>query len=156
MEFNSAYDKLTFEYDAFSDERGVLTIAGNTEGKCLPFEVQRVFWIHGVPASCQRGMHAHRTCWEALSAVSGSFKVRVSNGMEPPVTFLLDNPQKGLLIPPMVWCELFDFSADAVCLCLASGHYDQTGYISNYEDFLHEVSQLQKPGTRHGNKHHTL
>lgn len=142
MEFNSAYDKLSFEYDTFGDERGVLTIAGNAEGVRLPFDVQRVFWIHGVPAYGRRGMHAHRTCWEALSAVSGSFKVKVSNGIETPVTFLLDKPRKGLLIPPMVWCELFDFSADAVCLCLASGCYDPSGYISNYDDFLCETAKL--------------
>lgn len=139
MTLNSAYDNLSFNFDAFRDERGTLTIASITGDSHLPFSVQRVFWITDVPGAGRRGMHAHHSCWEALVAVKGSFKVKVTDGKNVPRTFVLDTPQKGLLIPPMMWCELFDFSDDAVCLCLASGDYDKQGYISNYQDFLLQV-----------------
>ena len=84
-------------------------------------------------------MHAHKYCWEALVAVHGTFKVKVDFGNGRIETFAMDTPDKGLLIPPFVWCQLFDFTDDAVCLCLASGNYDKEGYISDYDTFLKEV-----------------
>ena len=44
------------------------------------------------------------------------------------------SPDKGLLIPPMVWCELSDFAPGTVCLCLASGDYDKEGYLGSLEE----------------------
>lgn len=130
---------LYFEFEAHADERGVLTVAQAVDDAYLPFTVERIFWITQVPADESRGMHAHRTCWEALVAASGSFKVKIDDGIHPPVVYQLDCPQKGILIPPMVWCELYDFTPSTVCLCLASGKYDKEGYLSNYADFLQAV-----------------
>lgn len=56
----------------------------------------------------------------------------------------LDNPAEGLVIPPMVWCRLYHFSADFVGLCLASQSYSQEGYINNYDDFLRETESYRK------------
>ena len=36
----------------------------------------------------------------------------------------------------MVWCELFDFTPGAVCLCMASGGYDKDGYLETREEWL--------------------
>lgn len=141
MRQNTNIDNLIFKFDTFSDERGELTVAQGGGENALPFSPQRVFWITNVPANGERGKHAHRTCWEALVAVKGSFVVKVDNGRDPVRTFTLDNPQTGLLIPPLVWCELSAFSSDAVCLCMASGIFDQEGYVSNYNDFLKAVSR---------------
>jgi len=131
-----SYENLTFKFDTFHDVRGELTVAQPCGRHGLPFNVGRVFWISNVPPGEERGKHAHRTCWEVLVAVRGSFSVRVDNGRDTAREFTLDNGQTGLLIPPMVWCELFSFSPDAVCLCLASGCYDEKGYISDYDAFL--------------------
>ena len=48
----------------------------------------------------------------------------------------MDNPLKGLYIPPGYWRVLRNFSPDAVCLVLASEEYDENDYIRNYQDFL--------------------
>lgn len=140
----TTYDNLLFTFDTFRDSRGELTIAQVNEGHSLPFPVGRVFWITNTPAGCKRGMHAHKTCWEALVAVNGSFRVKVDDGENEERVFTLNTPQQGLLIPPMVWCELFDFTADAVCLCMASGGYDKEGYISDYAEFLGQCSQEEE------------
>jgi len=134
------YNDLIFKFDTFRDGRGELTVAQSCGRHGLPFNVGRVFWISNVPAGEERGKHAHRTCWEALVAVKGSFSVKVDNGRDTARVFALDNGQTALLIPPMVWCELSSFSPDAICLCLASGCYDENGYISDYDEFLEAVA----------------
>ena len=134
-ENTSPYDNLLLRLPSFPDGRGLLTLCTLGQGGGLPFDVQRLFWITNVPPGAQRGSHSHRTCWELLVAVSGSFRVKVDNGSLPPVTFTLSSETEGLLIPPLYWCELSAFTADAVCLCLASGNYDREGYINDYETF---------------------
>ena len=72
-------------------------------------------------------------------SVHGQFKVRIDDGKGLSLVVVLDKPDVCLIIPPMVWCELYDFKDEAVCLCLASDEYDQEGYISNYNEFLKSV-----------------
>ena len=47
----------------------------------------------------------------------------------------LDAFNKGILIPPMVWHEMHDFSPDCVLLVLADAHYDEGDYIRDYTTF---------------------
>jgi UDP-2-acetamido-3-amino-2,3-dideoxy-glucuronate N-acetyltransferase len=51
----------------------------------------------------------------------------------------LDDPARGVYVPPMVWTDLHNFSADAVVLCLASLPYDEADYIRDREAFLAEL-----------------
>lgn len=135
MQNQSPYSPLDLIFDTFTDERGTLTICLSKNQEKLPFQIGRVFWITDVPKHAVRGCHAHRKCYEALVAVHGSFKVRLDDGMHQAQEVVLDQKDKGLLIPPMLWCEIYDFSDDAVCLCIASGDYDKEGYVNNYEEF---------------------
>ena len=50
-------------------------------------------------------------------------------------TFIMDNPNKGIYIAPSVWCNLSNFSSDAVCVVLASHEYNPDGYINDYKEF---------------------
>lgn len=114
----------------FTDERGALTLWQTASAQqALPFSVERVFWITGVPLGQERAGHAHRTCAEALVAVAGSFSAELidSQGRR---TYHLSSPDEALLIPPMVWARLYDFSPGTVCLCLASEPYKPEGYIN--------------------------
>lgn len=106
----------------------------------FPFEIKRVFWIHGVPSGEVRGEHAHHTCAEVLIPVSGSFTAHVTDGGHT-ADFVMDNRAEGLYIPPMAWCSFSDFSADCVCLCLASHPYDKEGYINSLEDFIEAATK---------------
>lgn len=128
---------LRIDFPQFKDDRGFLCVAENGQEK-FPMEMGRVFWISGVPADGSRGEHAHRTCSEIIVPICGSFEVELTDGIHN-VTVRMNNPAQGLLIAPMVWCRLFNFSADAVCLCLASGKYDAEGYINHFEEFIKET-----------------
>lgn len=117
------------------DPRGNLTFAEELGN--VPFEVKRVYWTYDVPGGESRGGHAHRQLMQLLVALSGSFTVTLDDG-EKKEAFHLNHPWQGLLIDTMVWRTLEDFSSGAVCLVLASEHYDEADYIRDYEEFLKE------------------
>ncbi len=133
-------DCTTINLPTFSDSRGSLTLMDSaTASKILPFIPKRWFWIHNVNTTAQRGQHAHRTCWECVLAISGQFKLTLHDGNEQK-TFTMNSPSQGIIIPPMVWCKLWDFEPGTVCLTMASEDYDTAGYINDFETFLNETS----------------
>lgn len=119
--------------NTFTDERGSLTVVES--GKDIPFEVKRAYWIYGVPEGKERGKHANRITYQYLVAVKGCVKVALES-KDAKQTYVLDSPDKGLLIPPLTWNELLYFSADAVLLVLSSQPYRPDMYINSYEEFL--------------------
>ena len=48
---------------------------------------------------------------------------------------------QGLFIPAMVFLDIRDIDPEAVCLVLASTHYDMSRSIRSYEAFLEAVAQ---------------
>ena len=125
----------TVKVHSITDERGVLCFSDNNE---LPFPVQRVFWISGVPENEIRGGHAHKVCAEILFPIAGEFDVYVDDGKSS-VWCHLNNRDEGLYIGPNVWCSVENFSPDAVCMVLASHLYQKEGYINDYEEFKQYV-----------------
>ncbi len=119
-----------------SDPRGTLSFA--TGGRELPFAVERVFWIYGVPPGQSRGGHAHRTCSEAVFAVAGAVTARVDDGRRS-ASVRLCNPAQGLLVGAGAWCDLTDFEPGTVLAVAASEPYDAGGYIHSYEAFKREA-----------------
>ncbi len=112
--------------------RGALTVT--EQGRDVPFDIRRAYWIYDVPSGESRGGHAHKELRQLLVAISGSFRVVLDNGKERR-EIMLNHPWQGLLIVPGVWRTLEDFSSGAVCLCLASEHYDEKEYIRDYAEF---------------------
>ena len=127
------------ELARFGGPRGELTAI--EIGRDVPFPIRRIFYISGVPAGATRGGHAHRSCEELLVAVGGSFKVDLDDG-EARRSFELDRRDRGLYVPPMVWGELRDFSADAVCLVLASESYEESDYLRDRDAFVGAARSL--------------
>ena len=68
----------------------------------------------------------------------GSVSVVADDGIERE-EFLLDSPNVGVYLPPMVWGIRHKYSADAVLLVFASDHYDPGDYIRDYQEFLELV-----------------
>lgn len=133
-------DCAIIDLPTFTDQRGCLTLVDNNAvTQLLPFKPARIFWIYGTTPSTVRGQHAHRSCWEMVCAVSGSFRLTLNDGREEK-TFMLDSPCKGVIIPPMVWCRLYDFAPSTACLALASDDYDAEGYINDFEQFKNDTS----------------
>jgi UDP-2-acetamido-3-amino-2,3-dideoxy-glucuronate N-acetyltransferase len=104
------------------------------------FNVQRIFYVYDVPSFQIRGEHAHKSCYQLLIAVKGSLTVQLDDGSSR-VEVKLNSPQRGLLIPPMVWGVQFEFSPDAVLCVLASQPYDPMDYIRSYAEFQSIKSQ---------------
>jgi hypothetical protein len=116
-----------------ADGRGILCFA---EGDCqVPFPIERVYWIYGIPGDTHRGRHAHRHVQELVVAAAGEFDVHCDNGTDRD-TRHLDSPSCGLLVDPGVWKELDAFSPGAVCLVLASGVYEEDEYERDYSKFM--------------------
>jgi hypothetical protein len=107
--------------------------AAEADGQ-IPFEIKRVYWVSGVPAAGERAHHAHRQQRELLVAAQGAFTVHCDDGQVRSV-HRLNSPAYGLLLPEMVWHHLDEFSGDALCLALASGPYDSTEYVNDYDEF---------------------
>ena len=104
----------------------------------IPFDILRVYYLYDIPAGADRGGHAHRTLKQTLIALSGSFDVHLDNGNEQE-TITLNRPNKGLLLSHLMWRTIDNFTSGAVCLVLASGHYDEEEYIRDYDEFLRVV-----------------
>ena len=116
-----------------ADPRGNLTVAEGLDK--VPFDIKRADWVYDVPAGEGRGGHAHKKLRQLVIALSGSFHVTLDNGHERK-TVLLNHPWQGLLIDINTWRTLEDFSSGAVCLVLASEHYEEDDYIYDYDEFL--------------------
>ena len=117
----------------FRDSRGGLSFI---EKDVLPFDIKRVFYLYDVPTDEFRGRHAHIEHYTFLVALNGSFKVTLTDVNKNKEVVKLDSPNRGLLIPNMVWHELNNFSKGSVCLVLASDVHKEEDYIRDFDSFL--------------------
>ena len=116
-----------------SDRMGNLSVVEN--GKTLPFDVKRVYYLYDVPGGENRGAHAHKELSQLIIAASGSFTVTLDDG-KCKRSFFLNRPYQGLYVKPGMWRDLEDFSSGAVCMVLASDVYLKEDYIRDYQEFL--------------------
>ena len=70
-----------------------------------------------------------------MIAISGSFDVIIDDGARQKC-ITLNRPYMGLLIVPGIWRIINNFSSGAVCLVIASEHYDESDYVRDYDEFL--------------------
>jgi hypothetical protein len=110
-----------------SDKRGNLTVIE----KEIPFEIKRIFYIYGVDES-KRGGHRHKATVQAAICINGKCTVTNNDGKERK-EFILDHPNKCLILEAKDFHEMHSFSADAVLLVLASTSFDPSDYI--WEDY---------------------
>jgi len=101
----------------------------------VPFDVKRYFLVFDVASEHIRGEHAHRTLQQFLVCVAGRCNLVTDDGTSRHEV-VLDSPDKGVYLPPMVWSTEYKFTRDAVLLVLASEYYDAEEYIRDYGDFL--------------------
>lgn len=131
----SGHDQLSWEiidFPIIHDQRGNLTFI---EGqRHVPFDIARVYYLYDVPSGSERAGHAHRKLRQVIIATSGSFSVNLDDGRRKE-TITLNRSHKGLLMGPMVWRTIDNFSSGAVCLVLASMRFDEADYIRQYDVF---------------------
>lgn len=120
-------------FPRITDMRGNLTV-GEFE-KTVPFDVKRYFIVFDVPSIETRGEHAHRECHQFLICVKGSCSLVADDGVNRQ-EFILDRPELGIYLPPMIWGIQYKYSSDAVLVVFASHVYDGADYIRDYTEFL--------------------
>lgn len=121
------------KFPFIKDMRGSLSV-GEFE-RTIPFSPKRHFLVFDVPNREVRGEHAHHVCHQFLICVKGSCSAVADDG-ENRQEFLLDKPNVGLYMPPMIWGTQYKYSSDAVLLVFASEYYDPNDYIRDYSEFL--------------------
>ena len=129
----SVSDCSVIELPQIENRSGNLTSIQNSIE--IPFDIKRIFYLYDIPGGKNRGAHAHKECYQFLIAGSGSFDVLLDDG-ESKKTVTLNQPFKGLHIPPGIWASEVNFSSGSICLVLASHMYDEKDYIRDYQEFL--------------------
>lgn len=115
-----------------SQRKGDISVVEN--GKEVPFDVKRIYYLYDVPGGADRGGHAHKELYQLIVAASGAFTVVLDDGINKKA-FTLNRPYQGLLVKPGIWRTLTDFSSGSICMVLASEKYDEKDYIRVYNDF---------------------
>lgn len=105
----------------------------------VPFPIRRVYFLHGVPARQARGAHAHKRLTQIAVCAKGRCRFHLDNGRET-ADVVLSSPHEGIVLRPMLWREMSEFSPDCVLLVLASDYYDESDYIRSYEEFKRDVA----------------
>ncbi|MGQ3889257.1 WxcM-like domain-containing protein [Legionella sp. CNM-1927-20] len=122
------------------DMRGDLSVGEFL--KDIPFIPKRYFLVFNVPSEKTRGEHAHYNCHQFLICVKGSCSVVVDDG-KARNEVMLESPNVGLHLPPLIWGIQYKYSSDAVLLVFTSDYYDANDYIRNYQEFINIVSKKE-------------
>jgi dTDP-4-dehydrorhamnose 3,5-epimerase-like enzyme len=121
---------------------GVETLVEVSGLQDIPFEIKRIFYIHGIKdKTLVRGKHANRKSEFVLFNILGSSKVKVIGPGGEETTHTLDKPTTGLYLPRMVWKEMYDFSENSVMMVLSSEYYDKNEYIRDFDELKRSVLQ---------------
>lgn len=100
----------------------------------VPFDVKRIYYLYDIPGGESRAAHAHKQLEQFIVAASGSFDITIDDGINKK-TIQLNRPYMGLHIEPGIWRDISNFSSGAICLVLASAHYNESDYMRDYEVF---------------------
>ena len=102
--------------------------------KDIPFEVKRMFYVYDVHDQNDRGKHSHHKTKQILIAVNDGVTVICDDGKKRR-NYVLNEPNKALLIPEMIWDEQVYHSESSVLLVLSNTNYDVNDYIEDYDEF---------------------
>lgn len=107
----------------FTDKRGNLTVIE----KVIPFDVKRIFYIYGVDDSI-RGGHRHHKTIQAAICIQGTCTI-FNDDNKKREEYVLDSPDKCLILEPADWHQMHSFSKDAILMVLASEYFEEKDYI---------------------------
>ena len=138
----SIFDCSVINLGKINFDEGNLTVVENNSN--FPFDVKRVFYLYDIAGGENRGAHSHKECHQFLIAASGSFQVSLDDGNYKRQIFL-NRPDMGLHIPPGIWASEINFSSGAICLVLASHHYNEADYVRDYNTFQNIQNEVQNP-----------
>lgn len=129
----NVFDCSVIDLSKVHTDKGNTTVAEN--GRSIPFNIKRVYYLYDVPAGEIRGGHAHYELEQLIIAASGSFDVILDDGkLRKRVS--LNRPNLALHVLPGLWRKLDNFSSGSISMVLGSELFDEKDYIRNYDDFI--------------------
>lgn len=120
------------EFPKYQDDRGMLSFAESVNH--IPFHIERVFWMYGIPQDKTRGGHSHLEASQVLVPVTGSFRLLIDDGVDK-VDVLMDSASKGILLPPGIWCELRDFAPGTAVMVFTSQPFRTEDYVIDHPEY---------------------
>ena len=129
------------ELSSLSDQRGKLTVIEG--GETVPFEIQRIFFLHEFKPGSVRGNHATLND-QCIILIAGSCRIRIHDG-EKETVFFLDEPMHGVYVPSMSWREIYDCDENTILAVLSDKHYDPDDYVRDFEEYLRQRA-VEKDG----------
>ena len=125
-------DVKKFTLKTFTEPDGKLTPI--ELDKDIPFEVKRMFYVYDVHDQNDRGKHSHHKTKQILIAVNGGVTVICDDGKKRR-NYILNEPNKALYIPEMIWDEQVYHNESSVLLVLSNTNYYTSDYIEDYDEF---------------------
>lgn len=119
------------DFKSNKDPRGILTSV--EELYDIPIDIKRIFYMHHVTEN--RGGHAHIDTDQVIIPINGTFKVDLFDGTICE-TYNMSDCMKGLYVKRLIFTDLYDFTPDAVCLVLASTHYDMGKSLRSMDTYM--------------------
>tara|TARA_B000000532_G_C18654081_1_gene313866 strand:+ start:79 stop:519 length:441 start_codon:yes stop_codon:yes gene_type:complete len=107
----------------------------------IPFKIKRVYYIYDFDSNKSiRGYHAHKTLEQVLFCISGSFTLKLFDGINY-YEEKMNKPNIGLFIGKYIWHTMHNFSDNCIILVLASEHFDETDYIRDFNNFKKIINE---------------
>jgi len=123
------------------DRDGVLCIMNALRE--IPFEIRRVYFINNLDScSSVRGRHAHRKLQQVIFCINGSFTLSLDDGVNRQ-DIEMKRENEGVILGPMLWHTMRDFSGGCVLLVAASDYFDESDYIRDYAEFMRLVREAR-------------
>jgi hypothetical protein len=104
------------------------------------FIVKRIYYIYEVDTKLKRGFHAHKNLKQFMFCPTGNIVVKVDNGFTSQ-HYILDQPNKGLLLKVGYWREITFTNTNSVLIVAASELYDENDYIRDYNLYLSFIKE---------------
>lgn len=101
----------------------------------LSFEIKRAYWSYDLPSGKNHDGCAYFDQYELLIALSGSFFVNIHDENNKIKIYYLNRSDVGLIIPPLTWRVLNNFSTNALAFHLSSHIFSESKLINDYEVF---------------------
>jgi hypothetical protein len=99
------------------------------------FEIKRIYFMFDVPKNSIRGYHAHKTLKQVMFCAFGKIKIVINNGTSSK-SFILDTPNKVLVMTRGFWREIYYLLPNSVLVVGASDIFSEDDYIRDYDKFL--------------------
>ena len=121
----------------FIDKNGTLIkVESNIE---TSFAIKRFFQIYASKGDI-RGYHAHIKYFQFMFCSQGKIKLVCDDGVNNK-EIILDEPSKGIIVPPLIWCHQQYLDQKNILTVLSDGEYNENEYVRDYDEFLELIKK---------------